>query len=53
MNLATARSSEEPAAGDRVPDRSGKRLQGLSLSLLILRAGPLLKFFSFWRWLSV
>ncbi len=42
MNLATARSSKEAGAAEHAPDRSGKRLQGLSFSLMILRAGPLL-----------
>ena len=42
MNLATASSSKEAVAAEHGPDQAGKQLRGLSFSLMILRAGPVL-----------
>lgn len=42
MTLATVLSSERAGAAEPSPDQSGRRLRGLSLTLLVLRAGPLL-----------
>lgn len=42
MNLAAARPGGAAGAVETAPDQSGKPLKGLSLVLLILRAGPLL-----------
>jgi ribose transport system permease protein len=42
MNLASVRSRAATEAGERSPEKPGKRLRSLSLTLLFLRAGPFL-----------
>jgi ribose transport system permease protein len=42
MDSATVRSERAADTAEHLPDRSGKGLRGLSLTLTMLRAGPLL-----------